>query len=70
MEGAFLSHIREPGRVYALNLLNWPGMHLEIPLLVVFPLALVFGLVCQRRKGGPIAAWLAGSAGFLLWPSS
>ena len=41
-------------------------MHLEVSLLIVFPLALVFGLVCQRRQGGPIAAWLAGSAGFLL----
>jgi hypothetical protein len=65
-EGAFLSHINEPGRAYALNLLNWPGTHVEGPLLVVFALALVFGLVCQRRQGGPIDAWLAGSAGFLL----
>ena len=41
-EGAFLSHIREPGRVYALNLLNWPGMHLEVPLLDRVPVGARF----------------------------
>ena len=48
--GAFLSHTLEPGRAYALNLLNWPGTQLDIPLLVVFPMAFVFGFVCQRRQ--------------------
>lgn len=65
-EGTFLSHVREPGRPYALNLLNWPGTELDAPLLLVFPLAIAFGWLCQRRQALPLAAWLAGSGGMLL----
>ena len=66
LEGTFLSHLTEPGRAYALNLLNWPGFSLDLPLILVFPLAIVFGWLCQRRQRLPVAAWLAGSGGLLL----
>ncbi len=66
LEGAFFSHLREPGRGYALNLLNLPGVTLDLPLAVVFALALAFGWLCERRQVLPVASWLAGSGGFLL----
>lgn len=66
LEGAFFSLIREPGRDYALNLLNWPGISLDPPLLGVFLASIAFGWLCQRRQGSSVGGWLAGSAGLLL----
>lgn len=66
MEGAFLSHLREPGRPYALNLLTWPGITLDVGFVLVAPVVLAFGWLCQRRIEAPLAAWLVGSTGLLL----
>lgn len=65
-EGALFSLVREPGRDYAFNILNWPGMSIDPPLVLVFVVSLVFGWLCQGRQGSPVSAWLAGSAGLFL----
>lgn len=66
LEGAVLFHLREPGRPFALNLLNWPTFSLDVPIVLVLPAALVFGWICRRRQGSAMTSWLAGSAGLLI----
>jgi hypothetical protein len=65
-EGALFSLAREPARDYAFNVLNWPGISIDPPLVLVFVISLVFGWLCQRRQDSPIDAWLAGSVGLFL----
>jgi hypothetical protein len=65
-EGALFSLVREPARDYAFNVLNWPGVSLDPPLVLVFVISLAFGWVCQRRQDSPVGAWLAGSVGLFL----
>ena len=65
-EGVFFSHLREPGRPFALNLLSFPGLTLDMPLVVAFPLAIAFGWLSRRHLDAPVQRWLAGSAGLLL----
>lgn len=67
LEGAVLFHLREPGRPFALNLLNWPTFSLDPPLVLVVVAALAFGWACRLRQRSPMTAWLAGSAGLLLF---
>jgi hypothetical protein len=66
LEGTLFSLIREPGREYALNLLNWPGISLDPPLIAVFLASIAFGWLCQRRQTSSVTGWLAGSVGLLL----
>ena len=65
-EGALFSLVREPARDYAFNVLNWPGVSFDPPLVLVFVISALFGWVCQRRQDSPVAAWLAGSVGLFL----
>ena len=65
-EGALFSLVREPARDYAFNVLNWPGVSFDPPLVLVFVISLLFGWVCQRRQDSPVAAWLAGSIGLFI----
>ena len=65
--GAVWSHLAEPGRGYALNLLAWPTFQLDGPLIIVLPAALLVGAWTSRRFLDDDRAWLAGSAGLLLF---
>lgn len=65
-EGALFSLVREPARDYAFNVLNWPGLSIDPPLVLVFFVSLAFGWLCQRRQESPVGAWLAGSVGLFL----
>jgi len=65
-EGALFSLVREPARDYAFNVLNWPGVSIDPPLVLVFVISLAFGWLCQRRQDSPAGAWLAGSIGLFL----
>jgi len=65
-EGALFSLVREPARDYAFNVLNWPGISIDPPLVLVFVISLAFGWLCQRRQDSPVGAWLAGSVGLFL----
>ena len=65
-EGALFSLVREPARDYAFNVLNWPGLSIDPPLVLVFVISLAFGWLCQRRQDSPVGAWLAGSVGLFL----
>ena len=65
-EGALFSLVREPARDYAFNILNWPGVSIDPPLVLVFVVSLAFGWICQRRQDTPVEAWLAGSVGLFL----
>jgi Glycosyltransferase family 87 len=65
-EGALFSLVREPARDYAFNVLNWPGVSIDPPLVLVFVVSLAFGWACQRRQDSPVGAWLAGSVGLFL----
>jgi Glycosyltransferase family 87 len=65
-EGALFSLVREPARDYAFNVLNWPGVSIDPPLVLVFVVSLAIGWLCQRRQDSPVAAWLAGSVGLFL----
>jgi hypothetical protein len=65
-EGALFSLVREPARDYAFNVLNWPGVSIDPPLVLVFVISLAFGWLCQRRQDSPVGAWLAGSIGLFL----
>jgi hypothetical protein len=65
-EGALFSLVREPARDYAFNVLNWPGLSLDPPLVLVFVISLAFGWLCQRRQDSAVGAWLAGSIGLFL----
>lgn len=66
VEGAVLFHLREPGRAFALNLVNWPPLRIEVPVVVAAAAAIAFGWVCRSRRQSAMTAWLAGSAGLLL----
>jgi hypothetical protein len=65
-EGALFSLVREPARDYAFNVLNWPGVSIDPPLVLVFVISLAFGWLCQRRQDSPVGGWLAGSVGLFL----
>jgi hypothetical protein len=65
-EGALFSLVREPARDYAFNVLNWPGVSIDPPLVLVFVISAAFGWLCQRRQDTPVGAWLAGSIGLFL----
>ena len=47
-------------------MLNWPGISIDPPLVLVFVISLAFGWLCQRRQDSPVGAWLAGSIGLFL----
>ena len=65
-EGTFWSHLAEPGRGFALNLLAWSSFQLDAPLIIVLPFSLVVGWWASHRFADVDSAWLAGSAGLLL----
>ena len=50
----------------AFNVLNWPGVSIDSPLVLVFAMSLAFGWLCQWRQGSRVDAWLAGSIGMFL----
>ena len=65
LEGTFLSHLAEPGREYALNILNWPGINLDVPTWVALGAGLLAGAATTTRYAGPATRWVAGSAALL-----
>jgi hypothetical protein len=68
LEGTVSSHMVEPARDYAVNLLDpLPGVvpRLNVPLVVTGLLALGVGLAVRLRWPDSIDGWLAGSAALL-----
>jgi hypothetical protein len=68
LEGSVSSHMVEPARDYAVNLLDpLPGVlpRLNVPLVVTGILALGVGLAVRLRWPDSIDGWLAGSAALL-----
>lgn len=65
-EGTFWSHLSEPGRPYALNLLSWPSLQLDVPPAICLGVALGVGWWSSRQVRDGDGAWLAGSGALLL----
>lgn len=69
LEGSVSSHLVEPARSYAVNLLDpLPGVvpRLNVPIVVTGIVALAVGLVVRLRWPDAIDGWLASSAALLV----
>ena len=68
IEGSVASHLVEPARDYAINLLDpLPGVvpHFTVPIVITGIIALTAGLAVRLRWPDAIDGWLAGSIAFL-----
>ena len=69
IRGSVLSHLVEPAREYAVNLLDpLPGIvpRFTVPFVITAALALTLGTAVRLRWPDNVAGWLAGSVGVLM----